>query len=91
MLGRLAEADAARDKSFSLNPTHAFDQVFKALLCVQLERDADARRCIQTARRLGMELALAERLWRRAHPNSPTREHDIAIVRKLYAATEPGA
>jgi TolB-like protein len=89
-LGRLAEAEAGRDQSFSLNPTHAFDQVFKGLLCVHLERDADARRCIQTARRLGMELALAERLWRRTSPNSPTLEADIAIVRKLYAATEPG-
>ncbi len=90
-LGRLAEAEAARDQSFSLNPVQAFDQVYKALLCVHLERDADARRCIQAARRLGMELAQAERLWRRGHPNSPTLEADIAIVRALYAETEPGA
>ncbi|MBK8840703.1 MAG: hypothetical protein IPO30_19040 [Hyphomonadaceae bacterium] len=46
---------------------------------------------IQTARRLGMELAQAERVWRRAHPNSPTLEPDIAVVRALYAAAEPGA
>jgi len=90
-LGRLAEAEAARDQSFSLNPVHAFDQVHKALLCALVGREAEARGCIEIARRLGWDLALAERAWRRTNPNSPTLEADLAIVRALYAATEPGA
>jgi hypothetical protein len=40
---------------------------------------------------LGWELAQAERLYRRLPSNSPTLEADVAIIRALYAATEPGA
>jgi TolB-like protein len=87
-LGRLAEAAVALDESISLNPTHAFDQVNKATICVLLERFAEARSAIQTARSMGMEFVLAERIWRRSIPNSPTLEADIAVVRTLYAETE---
>ncbi len=90
-LGRLAEADTTRDQSINLNPTHGFDQLFKALLCVLLGREAEAPKHVETARRLGWDLVQAERIWRRVHPNSPTLEADIATVRELYAATEPGA
>lgn len=88
---RLAEAAVARDLSISLNPTHAFDQVYKALLCVLDGRDAEARSAIETARRMGMDFVLAERLWRRIHPNSPTLEADLAVVRALYTAAEGAA
>jgi TolB-like protein/Flp pilus assembly protein TadD len=90
-LGLWAEADAAMVESIRLIPTHGGIQVHKALLCVQLGRDAEARRHIETARRLGYEAALAELFWRRTTPNSPRLEDDIAIIRALYAATEPGA
>jgi tetratricopeptide (TPR) repeat protein len=86
-LERWADADAAIDESLSLYPNHAFNQVFKALLCMHLERDGDANGCIRTARRLGWDLEQVERLWRRLRPNSPTFEANIAIIRALYAAT----
>ena len=91
LLERWAESDAAIDEALSLNPTWLPSHIHKALICVQLGQDAAARRHIGIARSLGMELAQAERLWRRALPNSPRLEADIAIIRALYAATEPGA
>jgi hypothetical protein len=42
-------------------------------------------------RRLDGNLAQAERGWRCGVPNSPTLEEDIAKLRALFAATEPGA
>ena len=90
-LGRWAESDAAIDESISLNPTWPQNFVYKAYLCVQLGQDAAARRQIEMARSLGWELAQTERRWRRVVPNSPRLEADIAIIRALYAATEPGA
>ena len=90
-LGRWAEADAALVECIRLNPTHGGNQVHKALLCVQLGRDAEARRHIETARQLGFDLTPAELFWRRTASNSPRLDADITIVRKLYAATEPGA
>ena len=89
-LGRLAEADAVRDESLAaIRHMRSIRSSKRFSVCTLNE--TPTRRCIQAARLLGMELAQAERLWRRAHPNSPTREPDIAIVRKLYAATEAGA
>ena len=90
-LGRWAEADAVIDECLSLIPTWPMNHVYKAHLCARLGRDAQANRHIETARRMGMELAETERFWRRLWPNSPSFEADIAIVRALYAATEPGA
>ena len=90
-LGRWVEAAAAVDESISLIPTHVFNHVAKAHISMHLGRDVEARRHIETARRLGMDLAQAERIWRRTWPNDPTLEADIAIVRALYAATETGA
>jgi TolB-like protein len=90
-LGRLAEAEAARDQSIDLNPGHGFDIVYKAVLCVLLGRQAEGRRLIETAGQFGWGLAQTERTWCRAHPNSPTLESDIAIIRELYAEAEPGA
>jgi hypothetical protein len=43
------------------------------------------------ARRLEFELAPAERHFRRVYLNSPSLEGDLAAIRALYAATEPGA
>jgi hypothetical protein len=37
---------------------------------MELGRDAEARKHIETARQLGWELVLTERLWRRCVPNS---------------------
>jgi Flp pilus assembly protein TadD len=90
-LGRWAPAEAAIDASIALYPTSGRAHVEKALICVRLGRDVEARKHIETARRMGLELALVERGWRRAFPNSPRLEADIATIRALYAATEPGA
>ncbi|MFM9864203.1 MAG: TIR domain-containing protein [Micropepsaceae bacterium] len=90
-LGRWADADAAIDESIGLNPTYVENHVTKALCCVHLGRDAEARRHIERARRLGWDLVQGESTRRRAWPNSPTLEADIAIIRALFAATEPGA
>ena len=90
-LGRWAEADAALDECISLIPTLPHTHVFKAQISMHLGQDAAARRHIETARRMGLELADGERFWRRVLPNSPTLEADIATIRALYAATEAGA
>ena len=90
-LSRWEEADAAIDEALGHAPAIAINHVIKAQISMHLGRDAEARRHIETARRLGLDLAQAERFWRRIYPNSPTLEADIAIVRELYAATEPGA
>ncbi len=89
--GLWVEAESAVDESIGLNPTHVFNHVAKAHISMHHGRDAEACRHIETARRMGMDLGQAERIWRRTAPNSPTLEADIAIVRALYAATEPGA
>jgi TolB-like protein/Flp pilus assembly protein TadD len=90
-LGRLSAADAAAHESMSLLPTNGSLYAPKALLCMQFGRTTEARRHIETARQLGLELTQAERRWRRSLPNSPRLEDDIALIRALYAATEPGA
>ena len=89
-MGRWADADAVVDECLSLLPTFAMGHVVKALCCARLGRDGETRGQIGTARRLGWELAQAERLYRRLPSNSPTLEADVAIIRALYAATEPG-
>ncbi len=88
-LGRWAEACAANHECVSLNPTDGLSYVFKALSDMQLGQDADARRCIRTAQRLGCDLVQAERFWHRIAPNSPRLEADTATVRALYVETEP--
>ena len=89
-LGRWAEADAAIDECLSLLPSYGMGYVNKALNCIQLGRDGDARRYIWEARRLGWHHLQAERLHSRFHANSQSLEADIAAIRALYAATEPG-
>ena len=90
-LGRWEQADTALDESIDLYPSFGFNFAAKAYLCLKLGRDAEARRHIETARRMGWEAGLAELHWRRWAPNSPTLEADLATIRALYAATEPGA
>ncbi len=90
-LGLWEEADAAIDESIRLNPTNVFHHVSKARVLRQFGRDAEARRQIEIARQKGVELVMAERIWRRVFSNLPTLEADIAIIHALYAATEPGA
>lgn len=85
---RWAEANATADEAISLLPGWPNNYVYKAVYSLQLGRDAEARRHIEAARRLGLELAEAERFWRRCAPNSPTLEPDIASLRALYAATD---
>ncbi len=89
-LGRLSEAETARDQTISLDPSYFPNQIDKAVLCVRLGRGAEANQHIETALKAGWDLTQAERVWRRLTPNSPRLEADIAIVRGLYAATEPG-
>ena len=88
-LGRWVEADATNNECVSHNPTDGLSYVFKALIAKQLGQDADARRFIRTAQRLGCDLVQAERFWHRTGLNSPTLEADIANIRALFAATEP--
>jgi TolB-like protein/Tfp pilus assembly protein PilF len=87
-LGRWAEANAAVDESISLLPTNPAAHVAKAHISMQLGQGGEARSHVETARRLGYDLAMAESRWRRVLPNSPTLEADIAIIRALYAAAE---
>ncbi|MBI1399849.1 MAG: TIR domain-containing protein [Hyphomonas sp.] len=90
-LERWAEANSAIDESLDLYPAHPPLHVLKAHISMQLGRDTDARRHIETARKAGWNLTQAERLWRRNEPNSPTLEADIATIQALYGETEPGA
>jgi TolB-like protein/Flp pilus assembly protein TadD len=87
--GRWAEADAALDEVFNLTPAYAHGHVLKALIDVKLGRESEARMHIEAARQLGLALASAEHLCRLVAPTSPTLDADIAIIRGLYAATEP--
>ena len=90
-LGCWEQADTAINETLDLYPSLGTHVAAKAYLCLRLGRDAEARRHIEVARRLGWEAGLAELHWRRLVPNSPTLEADIATIRALYAATEPGA
>lgn len=90
-LGRSTEADAAVDESISLNPTHVFNELYKALSLLRLGRGAEAGEHIGMVRRLGWDLASAERIWCRVLPNSPKLEADIRNIHALYAETESGA
>ena len=89
-LGRLEQADAALDESIDRIPSFGFNFATKAYLCLKLGRDAEARRHIETARRLGWDFAQAERQYRRLLARSPRLDADIAAIHALYAATEPG-
>ena len=93
LLERWAEAHAAAVEALLSDPTSVDGHLLVGLCHLRLGRDAEARRCIQSALGVGIELALAqaERSWRRIFPNSPRLEADIATIRALYAATEPGA
>ncbi|MBU6165580.1 MAG: TIR domain-containing protein [Alphaproteobacteria bacterium] len=90
-LGRWAEAEALADESMDLNPTHVFNYVLKAVLCLQSGRQAEAFRQIATARRMGWDPGYTARLWCRAWPNSPRLSEDLALLQTLFAATEPAA
>ena len=87
-LGRWAEAMVAADDGISLLPTFGWLYVAKARCCVELGQDAEARRCIETARGLDFDLVQLERVWPRASAFSPQLEADIAIIRGLYGATD---
>ena len=91
VLGRWEAADEANDESINLYPSFGFFFAMKARFCVALGRETEALTHIATAGRLGWDLALTEPHWRSFFPNSPGLEDDIAIIRALYAATEPGA
>ncbi len=88
---RWDEADAFIGERLSLLPTFGMGHVMQALCCERLEDDGNADGPMRAARRLGWQLAQAERLYRRVQPQSPFLETDIAIIGRLYAATEPGA
>jgi TolB-like protein/Flp pilus assembly protein TadD len=90
-LGRLEEASASIDEAIALYPAMGHTYISKATICVQLGRDAEARSLVATGRRLGTDLASSERITRRLNPNSPDLETHIAILRDLFAQTEPGA
>ena len=89
-MGRWAESDAATDEAINHYPAFGFHCIVKARCCVQFGQAAVARQHIEAARRLGWAAALAELHWRRLLPNNPTLEADIATIRALYAATDPG-
>jgi TolB-like protein len=89
-LERWTEADATFDECCSLLPTLRSSPL-GLLLGMQMGRNAEARSLSETASQLGWGLSQAERLWRRSLSNSPRLEADIATIRALYAAAEPGA
>ena len=83
--GRWADADAAVDEVFNLNPAYTHGHVLKALVDVNLGRESEARMHMETARQLGLALASAEHLYRLVARTSPTLDADIAVIRALYA------
>jgi TolB-like protein len=89
LAARWAEADAAIDEVFSLNPAYAHGHVLKALVHVKLGRESEALQHVKTARQMGVALASAEHLFRLWARTSPSLEADNAIIRALYAAAEP--
>lgn len=90
-LNHLAEADAAIDECIELLPTLADGHVLKALIGAAVGQDDLARRHIETAWRLGLDVAATEWGWRANRPHSPRLEADLALIRSLYAATDPAA
>ena len=87
-LGRWTEGEAAIDEAIALNPSSGINYVTKALYCVRLGREAEASRHMDTASRLGVDMLLAERIYRRTTPTRPTLEADLVSIRALYAVTE---
>jgi tetratricopeptide (TPR) repeat protein len=85
-----AEADAATAESIRLNPAHGFHYVAKALTLRRSGHHAEVNRQIDLARQNGVDLVMAERIWRRAFLYHPTLEADVAVIRELYTASEPG-
>ena len=88
---RWVAAEAANDMSSTLNPTFAFAHILKAISCLHLGRGAEARRQVETARRLGAELANTlwfNRVFTARHHGHERRAADI---RALWVETEPGA
>ena len=90
-LRRFAEAEAATDESLSLLPSNGSLYSLKALVCLEFGRHDEARRHIETTRRLGWSLEQIERGMRRVFRNSPTLQADFAKIRPLFAALEHGA
>jgi TolB-like protein len=88
-LGRWVEACAGAVEALFIDPTSAESHFLKALCHARLEQEADARKCIQTARRLGAELAQVECLWRRFLPNDAVEKY-IATLRALWPETDAG-
>ncbi len=87
-LGRATEAAAVVDEYLALIPTFGQAHISKAMSCVQLGQDTDARSHVETAQRLGWDLAAAVRIWDRTAAYSPRRETDLATIRALYAAVK---
>ena len=83
-----AESLAAIEACMKLVPDAAFPFAMKAVCCAYLDREAEARECVESALRRGWVLALAERFNLRREPNSPTLDADIATLRALYAGAD---
>ena len=90
-LERWIEARAAAVEAHLIDPANAEGHMTRALCHVQLEQEAEARKCIQTARQQGAEPEQIEHFWRRIWPNGAVVDRYMAILRALYAATEPAA
>jgi TolB-like protein/Flp pilus assembly protein TadD len=85
------EAEAAYKATLDILPTFGMGHVNRALCCQQLGQDQEARRLVESARRLDWHFVHSERLFRRLFPNNPNCEAHISVIRMLYASTEPTA
>jgi TolB-like protein len=90
-LERWIEARAAAVEAHLIDPANAEGHMIRALCHVQLEQEAEARKCIQTARQQGAEPAQIEHFWRRIWLNGAGVDGYMAILSTLYAATEPAS
>ena len=89
--GEWAEAENVIDACSALNPGFAHAHVLKAISCLHLGRDGEASQHIETARRLGAQLAATiwfDSVFTARHAEGDGRTADI---RSLWPATEPNS
>ena len=90
-LGRWPEAMAAAQACIAQAPDSGVGQMNAAMCAAKLGDETAARGYVAEMRRLGWGLASTEILARRLSPGNDNLETDIAIMRKLFAATDPPA
>jgi TolB-like protein/Tfp pilus assembly protein PilF len=93
LMGDLAAAEAAVDRSIAFVPENSVFYVHKALIVSQLGRTSEAQALIREARR--RQLTDTQELWERRFarwlPAGPALDEMLAALRALWPATEASA